>query len=456
MSLDPHPDLTTGVIRGLGWLYLLMFFMNVGWTVRSYKQDGYFESFLGFPHIPKAAVWATVSAFLFLLAATHLMTRSNPEEFLFRLPESFKTGVDWIIGNPIRYFALSIILFFAVVWFREFLVRPTVGWVLFNLSVLFLALSMTDYDFRQIVGKPDNVPIVGMLYLVGGFTWLYFYRACENDRRTAAGQPKLEDEESQQVLVWPDLVYTEMICMVLVTVLLIVWGVALQAPLEEPASSAKTPNPSKAPWYFLGLQEMLVYYDPWMAGVVLPTFIIIGLMAIPYIDFNKRGNGYFTFNERKFSVMTFMFGFLPLWVAMIILGTFIRGPNWNMFGVYEFWDVHKLEVLNNVNLSDKFWVDCLGKPLPRPDSEAPFGSQALTILLREWLGIALTLGYLLFLPPLMAATVFRRFFGKMGFVRYMVLANLALFMAALPLKMALRWAFNLKYIVAIPEWFFNI
>ena len=72
------------------------------------------------------------------------------------------------------------------------------------------------------------------------------------------------------MLVWPDLVYTELICMVAVDGVSAGLGIALQAPLEEPASRVKTPNPSKAPWYFLGLQEMLVYYDPWMAGVVLP------------------------------------------------------------------------------------------------------------------------------------------------------------------------------------------
>ena len=64
--------------------------------------------------------------------------------------------------------------------------------------------------------------------------------------------------------------------------------------------------------------------------------------------------------------------------------------------------------------------------------------------------------YLFALPPLMAATVFRKFFTRMGFLRYMVLANLMLFMMSLPIKMVLRWAVNLKYIVAIPEWFFNI
>jgi len=78
------------------------------------------------------------------------------------------------------------------------------------------------------------------------------------------------------------------------------------------------------------------------------------------------------------------------------------------------------------------------------------------ILYRESLGLALVLAYGLVLPPLMAMTIFRSFFIRMGFIRYMVFANLVLFMACLPIKMFLRWTLNLKYIVAIPEWFFNI
>lgn len=189
---------------------------------------------------------------------------------------------------------------------------------------------------------------------------------------------------------------------------------------------------------------MLVYYDPWLAGVVFPSVILVGLMAIPYIDYNKKGNGYYTFKERWFAVSTFLFGFLPLWVAMIVLGTFLRGPNWNIFGLFEFWDVHKLEVLNNINLSEWFWLEFLGRSMPA------------NILLRESPGIILILLYLMLLPPLMAATMFRKMFQKMGFLRYMVFANLLLMMAALPIKMFLRWSMNLKYLVAIPEYFFNI
>ena len=143
-------------------------------------------------------------------------------------------------------------------------------------------------EFCAIVAKPDNVPIVVLVFLLGVFHVAGDISGGGKRRRMKQGLPPVEKLDNEKVLVWPDLVYTEMICMIALSALLMFWAIWLQAPLEEPASSAKTPNPSKAPWYFLGLQEMLVYYDPWMAGVVLPSLIIFGLMAIPYIDFNKR------------------------------------------------------------------------------------------------------------------------------------------------------------------------
>src|SRR3954451_3895130 len=150
---------------------------------------------------------------------------------------------------------------------------------------------------------------------------------------------------------------------------------------------------------------MLVYFDPWMAGVVLPTFIIIGLMAMPYIDFNRKGNGYFSFNERRFAITIFLFGFLVLWVTLIVLGTFLRGPNWNFFGPFAYWDPHKVDPLNNINVSEIVWGKMLGKPL-----------EGMPILQREAPGLILVALYLFALPPLLARTVFRTFFIKMGFV----------------------------------------
>ena len=327
----------------------------------------------------------------------------------------------------------------------------------------FFAVSLFDPNFALIVKKPDNIPIVALLFLVGFFVWLAMSQALENDDRIARGEPVAEksDGEAEKTSVWPNLVYTEMLAMILVTVVLISWAIVFKAPIEEPANPARTPNPSKAPWYFLGLQEMLVYFDPWLAGVVFPTLIIVGLMAIPYIDRNPKGNGYYSFKERRVEITIFLFGFLIQWVLLVILGTFLRGPNWNFFGPYEFWDTHKLEALVNVNLSEYFWIRLLNRRMP-------------SMLLRELPGMLLVVLYLGVLPVLLVTrerllaipmgqgrslTVIpglRKYYEKLGPVRCSVFVMLLLCMMALPIKMVLRWLFNLKYIVAMPEIFFNI
>ena len=305
-------------------------------------------------------------------------------------------------------------------------------------------LSMLDENFFLIAAKGDNVPIVAMIFLLGIFTWIALRKAYLNDRQLAVGGIPFEKTESDEKLfTWPDLVYTEMLCMILLTIVMIVWSIALRAPLEEAANPTSSPNPAKAPWYFLGLQEMLVYFDPWLAGVVLPTLIIVGLMAIPYIDTNPGGNGYYAFRERKWEIGVFLYGFLVLWSFLIITGTFLRGPNWNFFGPYEYWDPNKLVPLINVDLSELVWVKLLAMPLPK------------LWVIREAFGIVMLLGYF-GLPPFLALGPFRRFYLKMGAPRYYVGSLLFLVMLLLPIKMVLRWLFNLKYIVHIQEIFFNI
>jgi hypothetical protein len=388
--------------------------------------------------------------------------------------------------NPVTYFFGSVIGFWAMVKYREKWTQPRFALKMLAGVLVALGLSMFNDHFRDISTKSDNVPIFLMVFSVGFFTWLSFRQAVVNDRRLSQGQPPVEKETSdKKVYVWPDLVYIEFIATVIGGIVLLVWSLCLHAPLEQAATPAWTPNPSKAPWYFLGLQEMLVYYDPWLAGVVFPSLIIVGLMAIPYIDKNPKGSGYYTFNERKYAIIPFLFGFLILWVTLIFLGTFLRGPGWNFFGPFEEWDLHKVVVLNNVNLSEYFWVKLLG-----------VGIQDKPILLRELPGFLVLGFYFIALPPFLTQRssflegmlpffegiggpgivkflirwviinpikgllACQSYLGnlliRMGVVRYAILMFLALFMAALPIKMLLRWAFNLKYIVAIPEVFFNI
>ena len=319
------------------------------------------------------------------------------------------------------------------------------GMVLFAIIAGGIGLSYLDPNFNKVATTPDNVPIIGMIFLVGFFFWFAMNQAYENDRRIAMGLPPIEGEDSgQKVFSWPDLVYVELICLVVVMAVMIVWSIYLKAPLEEPANPTDSPNPAKAPWYFLGLQEMLVYFDPWLAGVVLPSLIIVGLMAIPYIDTNPKGNGYFTFRERRWEITIFLVGFLVLWCVLIVLGTFLRGPNWNFFGPYEFWDLNKLVPLNNITLSEIIWIKMLKRSLPE------------FWLVREMFGLVLVVFYIAALPLVFSKTLLRRFYEKMDPVRYMIGVSLGLMMLSLPIKMYLRWIFNLKYIVNIPEFAFNI
>jgi hypothetical protein len=357
------------------------------------------------------------------------------------------------LAAPEKLITLAFISFLVMFWQIKWFVRKDTFVGLMVALTLFLVASAMNANFREILLKPDNVPIILLVVFVSFFFWLGMRQGVENDRRIAEGRPPMEiDTEPKMVYVWPHLVYTELICMILLTVGLIVWSIFVRAPLEEPANPTITPNPSKAPWYFLGLQEMLVYYDPWLAGVVFPGLIIVGLMAIPYIDKNPKGNGYYTIKERLFAIMTFCFGFFILWVLLIILGTFLRGPNWNPFGPYEHWDIHKVLPLVNVNLSEFFWIRWLGHKMPDKDTWG-----ALAPWVREIPGFIAIAVYFGVLPPLMSKVgLFRKMFAQLGFIRFNVFAMLFLTMAALPIKMVLRWTINLKYIVAIPEFFFNV
>jgi hypothetical protein len=354
-----------------------------------------------------------------------------------------KSTID-ALADPRLFFLLAVAALFLVLWQRERVASRAFGYGTLGLLAAFFIFGTFDPNFRLIVTKPDNVPIVGLIFLLVFFIWYSIREAVLNDRRIDAGQGPIEKAESDRVWVWPDLVYTELISLVVCSVVLIVWSIFLKAPLEQPANPANTPNPSKAPWYFLGLQEMLVYFDPWLAGVVLPGLIIVGLICIPYIDRNPKGNGYFTFKERKAEITIFLFGFAVLWVSLIVLGTFLRGPNWNFFGPFEFWDIHKLAALTNVNLSEYIWVRLFRVGLPS------------AWYIREIFGILFVLFYVFALPVLLAKAWFKGYYEKLGGPRYYVGAFLFLMMLSLPMKMLARWLFNLKYIVAIPEFFFNI
>ncbi len=141
---------------------------------------------------------------------------------------------------------------------------------------------------------------------------------------------KVERQPMDRVNVWPHLMAAEFVSLLVVMALLTFFSTAVDAPLRELANFNTTPNPSKAPWYFLGLQELLRYFHPQVAGVSIPTVIIIGLMATPFIDRNPSTRP----DDRKLAIVIFSF-FMLTFAVLTILGMFFRGPGFNF--VYP-WD----------------------------------------------------------------------------------------------------------------------
>jgi len=151
--------------------------------------------------------------FLFLIFAPLAWSADPQIMALVSIPNVFRELADKLMG-PMVYSVGSLFLLTFLFWGRRLFTRPEVAWTGLNLSLLFMGFSMTDADFAAIVTKPDNVPIVGLIFLLGFFTWLATRKAVINDRRIAAGDEPAEHADMEKVLVWPDLVYIELICMV--------------------------------------------------------------------------------------------------------------------------------------------------------------------------------------------------------------------------------------------------
>ncbi|MBI3291203.1 MAG: hypothetical protein HYZ73_00080, partial [Elusimicrobia bacterium] len=296
-------------------------------------------------------------------------------------------------------------------------------------------------------------------------------------RKDTFSGPPLKPEEipHDKVDVWPHLVVREYIAAALSMVVLTAWSVLQNAPLEEMADPTVTPNPSKAPWYFVGLQELLVYFDPWIAGVLLPTLIIVGLIAIPYLDANQRGGGSYAFRERPFAWTFFLFG-LTMWFVLILIGQFMRGPNFAWYWPWEDWAMHKPPPPPMWNVPNLWGAVLLatyfggGMLLPRWVKRIPPWKSAL------WKGVGIVAGAAVLLKLVaklhvgqmmwlfffgfayyvMAFLLPQRYLQELPRRRYVVTMAFLLLMMGVLMKIGVRLGFNVKYIFSLPQFNFNI
>ena len=131
-------------------------------------------------------------------------------------------------------------------------------------------------------------------------------------------------EAQDKVHVWPHLLVIEFAAVLVVTAAMLIFSALVRAPLLGLADFNKTPNPSKAPWYFLGLQELLTMFHPMVAGVTIPGMGLFLLAVAPFVDKNPSHAP----TDRKFAISIFTL-FLMLWAVLVIIGSFFRGPGFN-------------------------------------------------------------------------------------------------------------------------------
>jgi quinol-cytochrome oxidoreductase complex cytochrome b subunit len=157
--------------------------------------------------------------------------------------------------------------------------------------------------------------------LVAGLIALHFWRV-----RKDGGLSAPAHASERRLPSWPHLVFRELVVLVAVFAAVNACALLFDAPLEAVADATRTPNPAKAPWYFLGLQE-LVHYGARLGGVVVPTALVLALLALPYLDTRPRGVGVWFARERRLANSVFAALALGL-VVLTVVGTFFRGPNW--------------------------------------------------------------------------------------------------------------------------------
>ncbi len=320
---------------------------------------------------------------------------------------------------------------------------------------------------------------VAVPLVVGILLILHFWRI-RKDSFSAA--PYQANEE--KIDVWPHLVKREYIAACGTTLFIFLWSILQNAPLEVIANPNVTTNPSKAPWYFVGLQELLVYFDPWIAGVLLPGLIIVGLMALPFIDTNPKGVGTYDWKERKFANTMFILG-IVMWFVLIGIGQFLRGPNYAWYWPWESWLSIKAAPPATWSVFGPKGVGAFPLLLGIPVVGAMFGAaMMLPKLIQKELNGLKTMGAFLGLVALVSIVgilthkigpvqgFFLLFFTGMsfyfGFVmpqrhiraldwpRYLVTMLLVVCTMGILLKMCARLAFNIKYVITIPAISMNI
>lgn len=283
---------------------------------------------------------------------------------------------------------------------------------------------MLDHLLQQ----PDALALVALVVLLAATVLVGIVAARRRDARPAEGPAG----DQEMVTTWPHLLRLELIAGLAALLVVTWWAIALELRPGTPADPTVTPAIAKAPWFFVGVQETLQYFDAWLAGAVLPLVMILGLCALPYLDRNPEGNGRLTLRQRPLALLV-VAGLLVMWLLPMVVGQLCRGEHW---------------------LLQPAWHPApVDPPLPP--------AQQLSLADRLGLGLAASqlLGGAVCVGPYAALVLLWRplsrrhgWIARTGIVRYLVAGALLVTALGVAVKVALVATLDLRYLWVSP-WF---
>ncbi len=339
--------------------------------------------------------------------------------------DAFTAVVDYLASPP-RLFALVLVVFLAcrstrLPWSRAG------GGLFLLLTVAFLGVGLSDEVFRRLILHPERLPVVVLVLSSVAVLWLEMRRFYLPEGQSAG--VRWLDRPPAKLPV--DAVVATAVGLVLVALVLL-----QPAGLGAEADPASRPDSIKAPWFFVGLQELDTYFDPWVPYFALPLLLVVGLLGLPHLETGDAAAG------RRRSL--FLLGWLLLWLWPMAVGAVLRGPHWNAFGPFETWDPSRPAALAPRPLSEVFWIVWLR------------GFQPASWWLRELPGMLLLGGYFVLLPLALrrwklTRGAFESYLKAMGAWRFRAALTWVLAVMIVPLKMYGQWLWDIGYWIHLPE-----
>jgi hypothetical protein len=302
---------------------------------------------------------------------------------------------------------------------------------------------MLEYVLRE----PDALALLLLVLLIGATVAVGVVAGRRRDARERKGRSPAArrsgatedtagptESDGEALTTWPHLLRAELLAGLLALLLVTWWAILLEVPLGAPADPAVTPALAKAPWFFIGVQELLQYFDAWLAGAVLPLLMVFGLCALPYLDVSPEANGCYTLRRRPVALVV-VAALIVMWLLPMVVGELLRGEHWALQPVWQ-------------------------QPPLSPDLPPPQPPPALATRLGLEGGAGQVLGAVTCLFPylFMALTwprLRRRFpesIGRMGRVRYGVAGFLVVSAVGVLVKVLLVATLDVRYLWVTP-WF---